>query len=356
MTGHQNTSSGRARHPVAGALPDRPNRYVPQRTVPLSNDASTVALAISLIRHGLEQPPRGTPLAFGRCGSEPPLSIRKEHSMSVRAKFARATLIHPALAGSLILLSACSDASAPTAGGRTLSFALATRPATTASAAATLSASSTALAGSETIALGNDTIIVTSAQLVLRKIELERVSSTTGCSGSESDQSSSNDVADDCESVRTGPILVDLPLGGGAARAFTATLDTGTYKKFEVKVHSPDSGDAADAGFLQTNPDFNHVSIRVSGTFNHAPFTFTTSLDAEQETELVPPVAVTDATPASLTLMVDLNGWFLNEARSALVSPASAMPGQPNQSIVENNIKSSFHAFEDENEHGQEDH
>src|SRR5512132_2140451 len=98
--------------------------------------------------------------------------------MSVKAKFARATLIHPALAGSLILLSACSDASAPTLGGRTLSFALATRPAAT----ATLSASSAALSGSETIALGNDTIIVTSAQLVLRKIELERVSSTTGCS------------------------------------------------------------------------------------------------------------------------------------------------------------------------------
>jgi hypothetical protein len=278
--------------------------------------------------------------------------------MSVKAKFARATLIHPVLAGSLVLLSACSDASAPTLGGRTLSFALATRsaPTASASAAATLSASSAALSGSETIALGNDTIIVTSAQLVLRKIELERVSSTTGCSGTESDQSSSNEVADDCESVRTGPILVDLPLGGGAARAFTATLDTGTYRKFEVKVHSPDSGDAADAAFLQTNPDFNHVSIRVSGTYNHTPFTFTTALDAEQETELVPPVVVTDATPLSLTLMVDLNGWFLNEARTALVSPASAMPGQPNQSIVENNIKSSFHAFEDENEDGQEDH
>ena len=94
----------------------------------------------------------------------------------------------------------------------------------------------------------------------------------------------------------------------------------------------------------------------MSGTFNHTPFTFTTALDAEQETELVPPVVVTDATPLSLTLMVDLNGWFLNEARTALVSPASAMPGQPNQSIVENNIKSSFHAFEDENEDGQEDH
>ena len=278
--------------------------------------------------------------------------------MSVKAKFARATLVHPALAGSLILLSACSDASAPTLGGRTLSFALATRPAATASAstAATLAASSAALSGSETIALGNDTIIVTSAQLVLRKIELERVSSTTGCSGTESDLSSSNEVADDCESVRTGPILVDLPLGGGAARVFTATLDTGTYRKFEVKVHSPDSGDAADAAFLQTNPDFNHVSIRVSGTYNHTSFTFTTALDAEQETELVPPVAVTDATPLSLTLMVDLSGWFLNEARTALVSPASAMPGQPNQSIVENNIKSSFQAFEDETEDGQNDH
>jgi len=278
--------------------------------------------------------------------------------MSVKAKFARTLVTYPALAGSLLLLAGCSDAAAPTLGGRTFAFALATRPAATASAsaAATLSASSSALTGSETIALGNDTIIVTSAQLVLRKIELQRAGAESGCSGSESDQSSSNDVADDCESVRTGPILVDLPLGAGAARAFSATLDTGTYSRFEVKVHSPDSGDAADAAFLQTNPDFNHVSIRVSGTFNHTPFTFTTSLDAEQETELVPPVSVTDATPASLTLMVDLSGWFLNDGRNALVDPASALPGQQNQSIVENNIKNSFHAFEDENEDGHQDH
>lgn len=266
-------------------------------------------------------------------------------------------LMKSALAGSIVLLAGCSDAAAPSPGGQALAFSLATRPsAGVAAAAATLSASSASLAGSETIALAGDTIIVTSAQIVLRQIELQRVSGATSCSGSETEDHGHDGVAEDCESVKTGPVLVDLPLGSGAARAFTAPLDTGTYRKFELKVHAATSGDALDNAFLQTNPDFQNVSIRVSGTYNHTPFTFVTALEAEQEADLVPPVSVTETAPASLTLMVDIASWFANETRTHLVSPATALSGQPNQSIVEHNIKSSFEAFEDQNEDGRGDH
>ena len=262
-----------------------------------------------------------------------------------------------ALAGSIVLLAGCSDAAAPSPGGRTLAFSLATRPAAAgASAAVGLSASSASLSGAETIALAGDTIVVTSAQIVLRQIELERVSSATSCSGSEAEDRGHDGVAEDCESVRTGPVLLDLPLGAGTARAFTAPLDTGTYRKFELKVHAATSGDAADAAFLLTNPDFQRVSIRVSGTYNHTPFTYVTALEAEQEADLVPPVTVTETTPASLTLMVDVSRWFANEGRTRLVNPATALAGQPNQSIVEHNIKASFEAFEDENQDGRGDH
>ena len=38
------------------------------------------------------------------------------------------------------------------------------------------------------------------------------------------------------------------------------------------------------------------------------------------------------------------------------VDPASANPGQPNESVVANNIQTSFDAFEDDNDDGLADH
>jgi hypothetical protein len=98
------------------------------------------------------------------------------------------------------------------------------------------------------------------------------------------------------------------------------------------------------------------VSIKATGTYNGAPFTFTTGLDAEQEIALVPPITTDGATPASITLLVDVSSWFKTADGTGLVDPATALAGQPNQSLVENNIKKSFEAFEDENHDGVNDH
>jgi hypothetical protein len=43
-------------------------------------------------------------------------------------------------------------------------------------------------------------------------------------------------------------------------------------------------------------------------------------------------------------------------ALTALVSPATANQGQPNESVVANNIQNSFKAFEDDNHDGLADH
>ena len=252
-----------------------------------------------------------------------------------------------ALAPALVLV-ACSNS---TTGG--LSFSLTARRAGAPLPAAAFSSAaavpSVATAGDSTvIALGNDTIIVRSAELVLEQVELKR-----------SDVASCDAVVGngDCEEFETGATLVSLPLGSAAiAQQVSVNAPPGTYDALEFKIHKPSSGD--DAAFIAANPDFANISIRVMGTYSQAgtrsDFTFTSEVDQGQESNLVPPITVAEGQSANVTLRVDISGWFLNDTKTALVDPASANGGQPNQGIVANNIQASFKAFEDDNRDGLE--
>ena len=250
----------------------------------------------------------------------------------------------------LLLAAACSDSNTGT-----VNFSLTSRqagaPAPSAALASGTAAASVATTGdSTTIALGNDTVIVRSAELVLRKIELKRV-----------DVAACDAVMDngDCEEFETGATLVTLPLGSSAvAQQMGVAAPPGTFDQLEFEIHKPSSSD--DAAFIAAHPDFANISIRVTGTFSQAgtrtDFTFTSDVDQSEEANLVPPITVTEGQTLNVTLRVDITGWFLNGARTALVDPASANNGQPNESIVANNIQNSFNAFEDDNHDGQPDH
>ena len=238
----------------------------------------------------------------------------------------------------LIGLAACSDS---TTGSLQLSL--------TARQAAGSGPSVVAAGDSTLITLGNDSIIVRSAELVLRQIELKRsdVASCDGVMGN-----------GDCEDFETGATLVSLPLGATAiATQVSVTAPPGTYDALEFEIHKPSSGD--DAAFVAAHPDFANISIRVTGTYSRAgtrsAFTFTSDIDQSQESTLVPPLTVAEGQAANVTLRVDISGWFLSADKTALVDPASANGGQPNQGVVANNIQASFKAFEDDNHDGLED-
>ncbi len=227
---------------------------------------------------------------------------------------------------------------------------------------------------------GTNTLVLTKAQLVLRKIELKRsdaaasvcgnstppaadqanTGSDAGSGNSGSGDAQSGDAeghdghADGCEELKVGPVLLDVPVGvAGAQQSLSVSLDAGTYDKVEFQLHKPEG--ANDVTFLQANPTFDGVSIRVEGTWNGTPFTFTSNMTAEQELDLSPPLAVAQAGATDLTIFVDLNGWFGN-GTGGLVDPSTANPGQPNETVVRQNIQRSFHAFEDENHDGEDDH
>ena len=199
------------------------------------------------------------------------------------------------------------------------------------------------------ITLGNDTVIVRSVDLVLREIELKRAD-VLACDAVEDNG--------DCQEFETGPVLLSLPLGSAAITQLVSVVaPAGTYDKFEFEIHKPNSGD--DAAFIAAHPDFAGVSIRVTGTYSRAgarsDFTFTSDVDQGEEAGLVPPVTVQEGGAVNITLRVDISGWFLNGSKTALIDPASANKGQPNESLVANNIQNSFDAFEDDDHDGLED-
>lgn len=257
------------------------------------------------------------------------------------------------LAGSLVAMvfTACTSDNT----GR-VSLALSSiRPGTPAPSATLLGGApspSVVTAGDSTmIVMGNDTIIIRSAELVLREVELKKVEAE-GC----------DDIAGngDCDEFETGSLLVALPLGTTATETVVSVdAPPGTYDELKFKIHKPEDDSAEDDAFLAANPTFAGVSIRVKGTFSQAgsrsDFTYESDLNAEQEIQLSPPLTVSDGQPANVTLRIDISTWFLNQAGTALVDPASANKGQPNEQVVENRIQASIDAFRDDDHNGHDD-
>jgi hypothetical protein len=238
-----------------------------------------------------------------------------------------------------LVAGACSDAGPSNLSQ--MSFNVATHTAAAATAGASLAVVSTP----ETFTDGTNTLVLTKVELVMREIELHRAGATTDCSV---------DTGDDCEELEFGPVLVDLPLGTpGATRSFSVQIAPGSYDKVEFKLHASTSG--SDDGFVQANPDLQGHSVRVTGTYNGADFVYTGDFEAEMEFDLNPAIVAGETGATDLTLMVNLDGWFRDQA-GALLDPRTANPGQPNQGLVEQKIKSSLEAFEDDDHDGRHDH
>jgi hypothetical protein len=238
-----------------------------------------------------------------------------------------------------LVASACSDAGGPSTPGQ-LSFNLATHAAPSAPAGISASISGTP----ETFTDGTNTLVLTQVELVMRRIELHRAGAAE-CGEL---------VSDDCEELELGPILADLPLGTlGAARSFSVQIAPGTYDKLELKIRVPSSG--SDAGFRQANPGFENASVRVTGTYNTVGFVYTSDLEAEMEFGLDPVLTANESSATDLTLIVDLDKWFRDPATN-LIDPATANPGGPNETLVEQSIRSSLDAFEDDDRDGVDDH
>jgi hypothetical protein len=194
---------------------------------------------------------------------------------------------------------------------------------------------------------GSDTLQLDSVNVVFARVVLHRASGTAcGNDGH-------NDAADqDCAELKSGPILVSLPLSAGAQTLFNVAAPAGSYTGMNLRTHKPkraDSGPNMQA-FLAAHPEYENRSIRVVGKFRGTPFVWTGDPEAQLEQTFAPPLAVTDASGLNLTIKIDVASWF-TAAGGALLDPRTTSYPQ-----IANNIKQSFRAFEDKNHTGNDDH
>lgn len=247
----------------------------------------------------------------------------------------------------LLLVAACSDGTGPgTAPKVSLTFA-SRLPAGVVAAPSRAPGFGAAVTGSDTLKDGTNTLIITSAQLVLRKIELKRQDAANLSCDVEPEPAG-------CEDFESGAALIDLPLGGVTNTQVTVDIPPGTYTEVEFKIHKVSSSDPQDSTFRRLHPDFVNKSIRVQGTYNGTAFTYETDLDVEQELQFATPLVISDTTTSTnLTIRVVLANWF-KSAGGGLLNPATANVGQPNEGIVKENIKNSMKAFEDHDKDGDE--
>lgn len=193
---------------------------------------------------------------------------------------------------------------------------------------------------------GTNTLVLNRVAMVLRELELER--QFDDCDA----KLGSND---ECKKFEVGPRLLELPLDGSLKTIGNVNVPPGSYDEVEFDIHKPSQGKADDAAFIQSNPDFSEVSIRVEGTYNGEVFVFLQDLMEKQERDLSP-VLVVEAgmAPVNLTLEMDVLTWF-RDATGQLVDPESANKGGDNENLVEANIKASIDAYKDNDRDGRRD-
>ena len=221
----------------------------------------------------------------------------------------------------VIVLSACG-------GSGTAHVALGARAGTAASTAATAPSQR-----AQPLDLKNG-IVVTRLRIVLSEVKLE----TAPGSGE--------------VELKTAPLLIDLlqpDLEGGAPRELNlADVQAATYREVKFKIRTPELTDprvSLDNGLFWMASQ--NASVIVDGTIDAKPFTFTSAVDAQRELE--GNFAFGDGNHY-VTLNIDATGWF------GMPGTARLDPGEANRKQIENNIRDSFQAFQDDDHDGHRDH
>ena len=240
----------------------------------------------------------------------------------------------------LALVSACSDA---TTGGSThpLTVSITTR------AQSSLAYRSSA---DVVITVGASSLVISKAQLVARRIELAPAGATACAGTAEGGDDNGGTSTDGCAEVETGPTLIDIPLDASTKTTLSASVPAGTYRALEMRIGPVSSGNRSATAFLAAHPEFQNVSVRVEGTYNGKAFVFTSPVDASIESAFATAVTVDAASP-NVTIAIDIANWF-SDGSNGTLDPGDGA----NAARISANIAQSFHAFEDDNHDGHDDH
>lgn len=262
-----------------------------------------------------------------------------------------ARVLLPACAfGAGIFVTACSDANGPGNGSAAnLSVAVATLTASSAGKIVGSGTPAVSLDRQVNSPGGTHTLVITSAAISLSRLELATADSA-GCA--DDDHPEQGD--DRCHQLQTGPMLVDLPTDNSVVSVLSLQLPAGTYHALEARIRPVRTDDSGGSAFLTAHPKFANASVRVHGTFDGTPFTYSGAPNASLELSFNPPITV-GSSATTVTVHVSIDRWFA-DGNGNLIDPATANAGGANEQLVSDNVRRSFHAFEDNQHHGDDGH
>jgi hypothetical protein len=200
----------------------------------------------------------------------------------------------------IISATACEDVTGAADGSGTTSLSFAS-----VNAPGSLSAS---IADSTNV--GGHAIVLSNADLRLSKIEIEGDSMEIEMKG--------------------GLTIVGLPLNGGVTTPVTVPLLPGTYDELELKIES----------------------VHLQGTFDGQPFDINVPVLAQLETDLSPPLVVTQSGAENVTVAFSISNWFASGLGTA-IDPRNLTPEAAAQLAA--NITSSMRSFDDHDRDGDHD-
>ena len=223
--------------------------------------------------------------------------------------------------------AACSDSTSAKTSGSQLGF--------------TTGAALGANADAAPITVNGHTLNLTAVTLTVSRAELKNAATTT-CADEAADDdrspggsgtTSNDNGSDDCGEMKIGPTTIDLPLDGSVLTVPADAIPAGTFSELELRL----------------------AFIRLQGTFDGKAFDVTLSTPVRGDIQFATPLAVTAGTATSITVTVPVAQWLTN-ADGSLVDPSQLNANSTLRAQVLARIASSFHAFEDEDHDGHDDH
>jgi hypothetical protein len=152
--------------------------------------------------------------------------------------------------------------------------------------------------------------------------------------------------------VKVGPFGISVSGSSPIHQVFDTSVPAGDYRELKLVVGTVNAGEAGSDATLLALAGL-HASIAVDGTVAGAAggaFTFTTSMEVDQERKGTFTVGSGGAATSNVTLDVDPSGWFLAPDGSSLD------PRDPvNRGQILANIRASIRAFPDDDENGEDE-
>ena len=196
------------------------------------------------------------------------------------------------------------------------------------------------------ITIGGHTLDLSAVTITVARAELKPAASVVCADDNESanddrapsgsanaDGDHNGSGKDGCGEMKIGPTTIDLPLDGSMVTVPADAIPPGTFQELELRL----------------------AFIRLQGTFDGKAFDVTVSTPVRGDIQLTTPVVVTAGTATSITVTVPIATWFTNTDGSLLdPSKLNTTPSLMSQFV--GRVATSFHAFEDENHDGRDDH